>query len=156
MGDAGECANDRELVDELVAALEPKLQDALSHSTRREILRVLQAGGPRSFSEIVAELSPLSRGEVSYHAQVLEDSEFVSSDGSRPTAGGKERLLRSTVADSDQAQLVLRATRRFDRKLRERTTEAQSAGALMMFRIPRPGRTVSLLNHHRREAERSG
>jgi DNA-binding transcriptional ArsR family regulator len=154
MGDAGEFANDRGLADELVAALEPELRDALGHSTRREILRVLQASGPRSLGEIAAELSPLSRGEVSYHAQVLEDAEFVSSDGSRP--GGQERVLCSTVADSDQAQLVLRATRRFDRKLRERTPEAGSAGALTMFRVPRPGRTVPLLNRHRRDAERSG
>jgi DNA-binding transcriptional ArsR family regulator len=160
MGDAGVLAMDGRLASELLAALEPKLQGALNHPTRREILRVLHVGGGRSISELSAELSaelsPLSRGEVSYHVQVLEDSESVAVDGARPAPGGQERLLCSTVAGSDQAQLVLRATLRSDRKLPRRAPEAEPAGALTMFRVPRAGRTVRLLNRHRRGAERSG
>lgn len=156
MGDAGVVADGGGLASELVAALDPRLRDALNHPTRREILRLLHAGGARSVGELVADLSPLSRGEVAYHAQVLEGSECVAADGSRPGPGGEERLLRSTLADSEQAQLVLRATRRPDHGLRQRTVEAGSAGALTMFRVPRPGRTVSLLNRHGRGAERRG
>ncbi len=155
MGEYEPTLGDGLSASDLIAALEPELQDALSHPTRREILRVLHAGGPLSVSEVVAKLSPLSRGEVSYHARILEDSQCVTIDGSRPALDGQERLLRST-AGSDQAQLVLRATRRLDRRLRGGTTEAGSAGALTMFRIPRPGRTVRLRNHHRRGAERTG
>ena len=156
MGDAGVLANGGGLASELLAALDPKLQDALNHPTRREILRVLHAGGPRSVGGVVAELSPLSRGEVNYHAQVLEDSECVVVEGPRPAVDERKRLLRSTIGGSDQAQLVLRATRREDRKLRRREPEDKAAGALTMFRVPRPGRTVSLLSRHRRSAERQG
>jgi DNA-binding transcriptional ArsR family regulator len=156
MGDGGVMANDDgELAGELVASLEPRLQNALNHPTRREILRVLHGGGPRSISEIVAELSPLSRGEVSYHSQVLEDSECIAADGSQADPGEQERLLRSTLAGSEQAQLVLRAARRLDSGLRQRTVEDRS-GALTMFPVLRPGRTVRLLNRHRRGAERRG
>ncbi|HKF82158.1 MAG TPA: helix-turn-helix domain-containing protein [Solirubrobacterales bacterium] len=156
MGDGGVVANDGGLAGELVAALEPRLKSALNHPTRREILRLLQAGGARSVGELATELSPLSRGEVSYHAQVLEGSECVAADGFRPGPGGEERLLRSTLADSEQAQLVLRAARRSDQGLRQPTVEGGSAGALTMFRVPRPGRTVRLLERHGRGAERSG
>lgn len=156
MDDAGLLEADGGLAGDLLAALDSKLQDALNHPTRREILRVLHAGGARSVGELVAELSPASRGEVSYHLQALEDSECVVADGSRSAPGGEERLLRSTLADSEQAQLVLRATRRLDRKLPQRPPEAGSTGALTMFRVPRPGRTVRLLNRHCRGAERRG
>jgi len=156
MGEEASTGEWRLLARDLIAALDPRLRDALNHPTRREILRLLHAGGARSVGELAADLSPLSRGEIAYHAQVLESSECVAADGSRPGPGGEERLLRSAVADSEQAQLVLRATRRPDQGLRQQTAEAGSAGALTMFRVPRPGRTVSLLNRHGRGAERRG
>ncbi|HWO82464.1 MAG TPA: helix-turn-helix domain-containing protein, partial [Solirubrobacterales bacterium] len=119
MGDAGVLAEDGRLAADLVATLEPQFQDALNHPTRRDILRVLQgAGQPRSITDIVGSLPQLTRGEISYHAQVLEDSGCVEVDGSRRCPGGEERLLRSAVGDSGQALLVLGATERSDREHR--------------------------------------
>lgn len=153
MGDAGVLAEDGRLAADLVATLEPQLQDALNHPTRRDILRVLQgAKAASSITDIVAALPQLSRGEISYHAQVLEDSGCVEVEGMRRCPGGQERLLRSAVADSGQALLVLGATERSDREHRRRMGTEPGATQLTMFRMPRPGRTVRLLGRRRREA----
>lgn len=153
MGDAGVLAEDGRLAADLVATLEPQLQDALNHPTRRDILRVLQrAKEASSITDIVTALPQLSRGEISYHAQVLEDSGCVEVDGHRRCPGGQERLLRSAVADSGQALLVLGATERSDREHRRRAASDPGASQLMMFRVPRPSRTVRLLSRRRREA----
>jgi DNA-binding transcriptional ArsR family regulator len=153
MGDAGVLAEDGRLAADLVATLEPKLQDALNHPTRRDILRVLQgAGKPRSITDIVGALPQLTRGEINYHAQVLQDSGCVEVDGSRRCPGGEERLLRSAVADSGQALLVLGATERSDREHRRRAAAEPFSSQLTMFRVPRPARTVRLRGRRRRES----
>jgi DNA-binding transcriptional ArsR family regulator len=153
MGDAGVLVEDGRLAADLVATLEPQFQDALNHPTRRDILRVLQgARQPRSITDIAAALPQLSRGEISYHAQVLEDSGCVEVDGSRRRPGGQERLLRSAVGDSGQALLVLGATERSDREHRRRAAAEPPSSQLTMFRVPRPARTVRLLGRRRREA----
>jgi DNA-binding transcriptional ArsR family regulator len=153
MGDAGVLSDDGRLAADLVATLEPQLQDALNHPTRRDILRVLQRSTqPRSITDIVAALPQLGRGEISYHAQVLEDSGCVFVDSHRRCPGGQERLLRSAVADSGQAMLVLGATERSDREHRRRAAAEPPSSQLTMFRIPRPARTIRLLGRRRREA----
>jgi DNA-binding transcriptional ArsR family regulator len=154
MGEAGVLAADGRLADDLLARLEPKLQDALNHPTRREILRVLHAEErPRSIAELAAALPTLKRGEISYHAQVLSNSGCIELEETRPALRQREQLFRSTVGDSDQAQLILRATQQSDREHRQRATETRSPGLLAMFRVPRPGPTIRLLNRRRREAE---
>lgn len=153
MGEAGILVEGGRLADDLVAALDGGLQDALNHPTRRGILRVLhESGRPRSVTEVLHELRPLRAGEVDYHVRVLQAADCVAVEGTRPAPGGGERLLRSTLADSDQALLVLRVTRRSDREHRQ---EADSSSNLRtMFRMPWPGRTVSLRSSKRREMDR--
>ncbi len=144
MGEAGVCADGR-LVDELAAILEPKLQDALNHPTRREILRVLHASEqPGSVTGILGKLPPLKRGEVTYHLQVLQNCGAVVSEGTRPGPGGRDALYRSEVADEPKVRAALRATEREDRRCREGAKRGGSSGVLTMFRVPRPDRTVSL------------
>jgi DNA-binding transcriptional ArsR family regulator len=153
MGDAGLLAEDGRLAADLVATLEPQLQDALNHPTRRDILRVLQGSSEASsITDLVTALPQLGRGEISYHAQVLEDSGCVETDGTRRCPGGEERLLRSAVTDSGQALLVLGATERSDREHRRRLASEPAANQLTMFRVPRPARTIRLLGRRRREA----
>lgn len=154
MRDADLTAEDGRLADEMLAILEPELQDALNHPTRREILRALhEESCSRSVTEILGELAPLRRGEVAYHAQVLKDSECVGVVGNRPAPGGQEQVLASLVAGSDQVLHVLRATRHLDRNHRQRTKTESSPGRLAMFRLPNPTRTVRLLGRRRRSAE---
>ncbi len=136
MSEAGACVDGR-LADELAAILEPKLQDGLNHPTRRDILRVLHASEqPSSVAEILSKLPPLKRGEVSYHLQVLRNCGAVVGDD----------LCRSAVADDSKVRAVLRATEREDRRCREGERKGGSSGLLMMFRVPRPERTISLSN----------
>lgn len=153
MRDGGLTADDGRLGPDLLASLEIGLQDALNHPTRRDILRVLSdESRSRSVSEIVDGLAPLRRSEVAYHAQVLKDYECVVVEGSRPTAGGREQVLASLVARSDQVQLILRATRHSDQDHRERTAWVRSPGPMAMFRLPRAGSSVRLLGRRRRDA----
>jgi|GEM_PF-1172128 len=157
MGEAGVLGENGRLAADLVATLEPNLQDALNHPTRRDVLRVLNGSDrPRDITGIVGNLPQLRRGEVSYHAQVLVDAGCIEVDARRPASGGRERLLRSTIAGNSQAQLVLGATERSDREQRLRRAEESSSDHLMMFRVPRPSRTVRLIGRRRREAETGG
>ncbi len=150
MRDAGLTADDGRLGADLLATLEPGLQDALNHPTRRDILRVLHGERrPCSVTEIVGDLAPLRRGEVAYHAQVLKDSECVGVDGLRPAPGGREQVLASLVGASDQVQLILRATRHSDQNHRQRTAD-DSPGLMAMFRVPRATSSVRLLGRRRR------
>lgn len=136
LSEAGGCVDGR-LADELAAILEPKLQDALNHPTRREILRVLHASEqPCGVTEILGKLPPLKRGEVSYHLQVLQNCGAV--------AGAP--LYRSSVADDLKARAALRATEREDLRCRGAEKKGGSSGLLTMFRVPRPERTIRLSN----------
>lgn len=154
MGEAEITAEDGRLAADLAATLEPKLQGGLNHPTRRDVLRVLHTEGRAlSVSQIVDELAPLSRSEISYHAQVLEDSGCLEVEGTLPVPGGSERVFRSAIAEDDQARLVLRATQRSDRGHRQELVERSAPGLLAMFRLPRSAITVRLLNR-RRELER--
>jgi len=146
LSEAGACVDGR-LADELAAILEPKLQDALNHPTRREILRVLRASEqPISVAGVLGKLPPLKRGEVSYHLQVLQRCGAVVGEGTRPAPGGRDSLYRSAVADDPKVRAALRATEREDRKRREAAKKGGSSGLLTMFRVPRPERTISLSN----------
>lgn len=136
MSEAGACIDGR-LADELAAILEPKLQDALNHPTRREILRVLHASEqPCSVTEILGKLSPLKRSEVSYHLTVLRNCGAVTGDS----------RYRSSVADDPKVRAALRATEREDLGCRGAEKKGGSSGLLTMFRVPRPERTIRLNN----------
>lgn len=154
MSKAGACVDGR-LADELAATLEPRLQDALNHPTRRGILRVLHGSDrPCGVTEILGALSPLTRGEISYHLGVLRDAGSVFDDGTRPAPGGREVLYRSALRAEAGVIAALWVTEQLDCRRRKAGDEQRSSGALTMFRIPRPGRTVRLRNWRGRKTDR--
>ena len=144
MSEAGVCVDGR-LDDELAASLEPKLQGALNHPARREILRFLH-GARRGccLTEMVGELAPLTRGQVSYHVLVLRDSGSVFVDGFRPATREREALYRSALVDDAGTCAALGATARSDRERREAARRSNSSSLLSMFKVPRPTRTIRL------------
>lgn len=146
---------DGRLADELAVTLEPKLQDALNHPTRRDILRVLHKQKEScSVTAILDALPPLKRGEASYHLQVLQDCGAVVADGTRPGPGGREVLYRSELASDATVPEVLRATERQDSERRRGADGGSSSGLLGMFQVPRPERTIRLGNLLRRKTDR--
>jgi DNA-binding transcriptional ArsR family regulator len=154
LSEAGACADGR-LADELAATLEPQLQDALNHPTRREILRVLHATDrPCGVTEILGSLSPLTRGEVSYHVRVLRDAGSVLDDGTRPAPGGREVLYRSALRSEAGVIAALWVTEQLDCRRRKAADEQRSSSVLTMFRVPRPDRAIRLKNWRGRKTDR--
>ena len=155
MEEAGVVGEDGRLAAALAAALEPDLQDALNHPTRRDILRVLQeAERPCSVREIHQALPPLSRGEVVYHLRVLVDAGSLEGEP-HLLLGRRDPRYRSRFADDDQARLVLAATQEADMGQRQKTTETSSSGFLTMFRLPRSRRVIRLIRFPDRDGEAS-
>jgi DNA-binding transcriptional ArsR family regulator len=152
--EARACADGR-LADELAVTLEPTLQDALNHPTRRSILRVLhQQESSCSVTAIVGKLAPVRRSEIVYHLQVLQDCGAVFVDGTRPAPGGRDSVYLSSLADDGKVQGALRATERQDHKRRHGVNGRPSSGLLTMFRVPRPERTIRLSNLLGRKTDR--
>jgi DNA-binding transcriptional ArsR family regulator len=141
---------DGRLAERLAADLDPALRDALDSPLRRDILRALEArDGIGGAQELSAALPGRTMSTISYHLQVLERAGAVS-DGSAFVAAEGRRLYRSEVDGDRQVRSVLRATERWDRR---RQPDPGPAGAMAMFRLPRPGPTLRL---HRRREERPG
>jgi hypothetical protein len=154
LSDAGACAEGR-LADELAVALEPKLQDALNHPTRRDILRVLHGSGrPCGVTALLGKLPPLRRGEIDYHLKVLQDGGVVFTEGTLPAPGGREWLYGSGFEEDPKVLATLRATERGDRE-RRLGEGGRSSGLLTMFRVPRPERTIRL-GSRGRKTDRDG
>lgn len=148
-------AEDGRLSARLAAPLEPRLQDALDHPIRRELLRTLSQGGrSRSIAEIGAELVGFRLGQLDYHLRVLRRSGAV---GSVPVglgaARGRDRYA-SKVMEDGQVRAVLRATKQWDREWREAAVEANRSPLLTMFRVPRPVRTIRLRGRSGVDGER--
>src|SRR3954447_17444385 len=132
-------AGDGRLSAQLAATLEPKLQDALDHPVRREVLRVLVRGERlRSVTELGAELPGFRLSQLSYHLQVLRRMGTVASE----------------VAGDGRVRAVLRATEQWDRARREAAAAASASPLLTMFRVPRPGRTIRLRSRGKIDSER--
>jgi DNA-binding transcriptional ArsR family regulator len=128
----------------LAANLELKLQDALGHPVRREVLRALHGGDERarSVAEIDAQL-PFGPGQLGYHLQVLQRlGAVVSKPVSAPARRDAE--FASGVCGDGRVRSVLRATERWDRERRETAAKASASPLLTMFRTPRPARTIRL------------
>jgi len=134
-GESFEAREDR-LPGALAARLEPKLQDALDHRVRRELLRSLNRGGrSRSTAELRAELRAVRPSQLRYHLQVLRRSGVVAGD--------------------EKVKAVLRATERIDREQSEAAAAASASPLLTMFRTPRPVRTVRLRGRARTRGDQS-
>jgi DNA-binding transcriptional ArsR family regulator len=156
LSEAGACVDGR-LADELAATLEPQLQDALNHPTRREILRILHASDQAcAVTGILDQLSPLTRSEISYHLRVLRDAGSIFDDGTRPAPGGREVLYRSALRAEAGVIAALWVTEQLDCRRRKAGDEPRPSSALTMFRIPRPGRTIRLRNWRERKTDREG
>jgi DNA-binding transcriptional ArsR family regulator len=138
----------------LAASLEPKLQDALGHPVRREVLRALQGGErARSVAEIDAQL-PFGPGQLGYHLQVLHRLGAVAS---KPVSAPARRdtEFASEVCGDGRVRSVLRATERWDRERRETAAKAGASTLLTMFRTPRPARTIRLRGSGKARTEES-
>lgn len=148
-------AEDGRLSAHLAAPLEPKLQDALDHPIRREVLRTLNQGRrSRSVAEIGSELRGFRLSQLGYHLQVLRRSGTVASVPPGLSAGQSRARYASAVCDDGQVRAVLRATEQWDRERREAVSEANSSPLLTMFRVPRPVRTIRLRGRSEIDAER--
>jgi DNA-binding transcriptional ArsR family regulator len=147
-------AEDGRLPAALAASLEPKLQDALGHPVRREVLRALQGDErARSVAEIDAQL-PFRPGQLGYHLQVLQRlGAVVSKPASAPAP--RDTKIASGICGNGRVRSVLRATERWDRERRESVAKASASPLLTMFRTPRPVRTVRLRGSDEAQAAES-
>lgn len=155
MGTDSVAAGDGRLPARLAAPLEPKLQDALDHPVRREVLRTLNGDGrSRSVAEIGRALRAFPPGQLDYHLQVLRRSGAVASLPADLGAVQSRARIASSVSDDGRVRAVLRATEKWDRERREAAVEANSSPLLTMFRVPRPVRTIRLRGRSQVDAER--
>ena|SRR5215211_6728402 len=138
-------AEDGRLSARLAAVLDPKLQDALDHPVRRELLRALnRSERPRSIGEMATALPPFGPSRLNYHLQVLHRSGTVAAEPSCAGPGGGHAHYASEVFDDGRVLTVLRATERWDRERRQAEAEEHAPRHLTMFRTPRPARTIRL------------
>lgn len=130
---------------DLAARLEPRLQTALSHSLRREILRALDGGGRfRSVGEFLPELVPCTRGAVAYHLRVLCSVGAIVGDGDSEATANGQPAYKSLVAEDAGVRAALRATEQWDLERRRGEMEETASPLLTMFRLPRAVRTIRL------------
>lgn len=135
---------DGRLEARMAAMLDLKLQDALDHPVRRELLRALgQDGGAKDVAEIGADLRGIRLSQIGYHLQVLRRSGSVVSIGGPGVDRNRPRYA-SQVSGDGQVRAVLRATERWDRERREVALRAGASPLLTMFRVPRPAVTIRL------------
>lgn len=144
---------DGRLSARMAAMLDPKLQDALDHPVRRELLRTLsQGGGAKNVAEIGADLGGFRLSQLVYHLQVLRRSGSVISTGGPGVDRNHPRYV-SQVAGDGQVRAVLRATERWDRERREAVRTAGASPLLTMFRVPRPVVTIRLRGRREMDLE---
>jgi DNA-binding transcriptional ArsR family regulator len=141
---------------QLAAELEPKLQDALDHPVRRELLRILnRSARSQGMAELRTELSALRPSQLRYHLQVLRRSELVAASSAASNGDGGGPRFASEVVDDGDIRVILRATEGRDRERKETLAAAGGALHLTMFRIPRPVHTIRLGGRARARGDRS-
>lgn len=106
-------ASARRLPDALSVGLEPTVHKALDHPTRRTLLRGLhtQADHPRTVLEL---LPGQSTPERNYHTMILCHCQVIEPVDEAP-GELEEPRFRSVLAGNDRIELVLAATRDWDR-----------------------------------------
>jgi DNA-binding transcriptional ArsR family regulator len=153
--DFSEPPEDR-LPGQLAAKLGPRLQDALDHPVRREVLRALNRSvRSQSTLEVRAELRAFGPSQLRYHLQVLRRSGAIASDSAAADTGGAGPRYASEVVDDGEVKAVLRATEGGDRLRREAAAAASASPLLTMFRTPRPIRTIRLGGRARARGDRA-
>jgi DNA-binding transcriptional ArsR family regulator len=146
---------DGRLPSRLAVALDRKLQDALDHPIRREVLRTLHRNVRScTVAEIRAELRAFQLSQLSYHLQVLRRSGTVASDQGSVGASPAPAHYASEVADDGTVRAALRATQKGDEERREAAVVAKASPLLTMFRVPRPVRAIRLRGQSKIDAER--
>src|SRR5688572_16796722 len=78
--------------------------EALADATRRAVLRDVVARGPRTATELAAEL-PISRQAVAKHLAVLRDAGLVAHE-----RAGREARFSATLGPLAEAEGWIRAT----------------------------------------------
>lgn len=148
-------ASDGRLSTRLAKTLDPKLQDALDHPVRREVLRTLnRSRRSRAISELGVELNGFPLSQLNYHLQVLTQLGTVGADSTHLRFGQAHARYASEVSDHREVLLVLRATEQWDRERRKAVVSASASPLLTMFRVPRPVRTIRLRGRGRPEGDR--
>lgn len=146
---------DGRLSTRLAETLDPKLQDALDHPVRREVLRSLnRSRRSRAVSELGVELNEFPLSQLNYHLQVLTQLGTVGPDSTHLIRVGQPHAhYASEVSDHKGVLLVLRATERWDRERRLAAASARASTHLKMFRVPRPTRTIRLRGRRSSEGD---
>jgi DNA-binding transcriptional ArsR family regulator len=138
-------AGDGRLSSDLAAKLDPRMQDALDHPLRRELMRAFHRGPKsRSIVELQAALPPFQRRQLRYHLRVLREASMVALQGDTSGSTESDARYASEVIGNGRVKAVLRATERWDRQRREALESRKPSPLLTMFRTPRPIRTIRL------------
>jgi DNA-binding transcriptional ArsR family regulator len=146
---------DGHLPPRLAVALDRKLQDALDHPIRREVLRTLHRNlRSCTVAEIRAELRAFQLSQLSYHLQVLRRSGTVASNQGQVGVGPTRAHYASEVFDDGTIRAALRATQKGDEERREAAVAANASSFLTMFRVPRPVRAIRLRGRNKIDVER--
>lgn len=101
--------------------------EALADPTRRAVLRDVAARGPRTATELAADL-PISRQAVAKHLGVLREAGLVAHE-----RAGREARFRATLAPLADAERWLQTTgdrwdERLDRLARRARTRDERTG----------------------------
>jgi hypothetical protein len=96
-----------------------KLQDAVDHQLRRNLLRLLHELTPPCTVEEIIEsnpdlLAPGSRSEIAYHVLVLEKNGAIEETGHLVTATREVKMYVSAVSDDSLVLEVLAMTAKAD------------------------------------------
>src|SRR3954466_14561427 len=146
-------AEDGRLSAALAAKLTPKLQDALGHPVRREILRTLNRSERWwSAAEIRAQLT-YDSSQLDYHLRVLGCAGAIASPTPGVAADRDRTQYVSEVSNDGHVQSVLRATGGWDGEQKRATATAAASPLLTMFRVPRPVRAIRLRGRSTIDAE---
>ncbi len=106
------------LPQELTELLPPRLERALGHPLRRQILRLLNRDreGGLSALELASSVEPATGvTQLNYHASVLETCDLIRIVETETASAGGGRRYASTASRDVQIVAILAATERGDR-----------------------------------------
>jgi hypothetical protein len=105
------------LPEELTELLPPRLERALNHPLRRQILRLLNRdkNGGLSAIDLASAVKPTTGAtQLNYHAGVLETCDLIRVVDADGPSSGTGRRYASTASRDVQIVAVLAATERID------------------------------------------
>jgi DNA-binding transcriptional ArsR family regulator len=100
---------DGRLPSALVVGLDHKVQHALNHPIRRELLRCLNREAPLTLRQLASDLPSATLSGMSYHLKVL------ATYGAARVAGEGAPTYMSALTEEADVLVVLQATEEWDR-----------------------------------------